>query len=155
MITTRAWEGGPKEHRAKQRWPRETHSVTYVPGVSTLSGLYLSLRKIIHLSRARNNFYFLIVHFSVLLNSTLLPDFIAVIAARKKQGPFSIAIGNMELMHERFPKQVQVSAVTKAILGEENMNLHSRNNSSRNEDAYAKGSTLDNNKNSQARGHIP
>ena len=39
MINTRAWEGTPKEHRAKQRWPRETHSVTYVPGLSTLSGL--------------------------------------------------------------------------------------------------------------------
>ena len=25
VITTRAWEGGPKEHKAKQRWPRETH----------------------------------------------------------------------------------------------------------------------------------
>ena len=30
-----------------------------------------------------------------------------------------------------------------------------RNNSSRNEDVYAKGSTLENNKNSQARSHIP
>ena len=39
VITTRAWEGGPKEHRAKQKWPRETHSITYVPGLSTLSGL--------------------------------------------------------------------------------------------------------------------
>ena len=33
--------------------------------------------------------------------------------------------------------------------------LHSRNNSSRNEDAYAKGNTLENNKNSQASSHIP
>ena len=39
LITTRAWEGGPKEHRAKQKWPRETHSVTYIPGLSTLSDL--------------------------------------------------------------------------------------------------------------------
>ena len=39
LITTRAWEGCPKEHRAKQKWLRETHSVTYVPGLSTLSGL--------------------------------------------------------------------------------------------------------------------
>ena len=39
MITTRAREGGPKEHRAKQKWPRETHSVTYVLGLSTLSDL--------------------------------------------------------------------------------------------------------------------
>ena len=39
VITTIAWEGGPKEHRAKQNWPRETHSVTYVPGLSTLFGL--------------------------------------------------------------------------------------------------------------------
>ena len=39
MITTRAWEGGSKEHRAKQKWPCETHSVTYVPGLSTLSDL--------------------------------------------------------------------------------------------------------------------
>ena len=33
--------------------------------------------------------------------------------------------------------------------------LHSRNNSSQNEDAYAKGSTLENNKNSQAKSRIP
>ena len=39
MITTRAREGGSKDHRAKQKWPRETHSVTYVPGLSTLSDL--------------------------------------------------------------------------------------------------------------------
>ena len=39
VITTRAWEGGPKEHSAKQKWPRETHSVIYVTGLSTLSGL--------------------------------------------------------------------------------------------------------------------
>ena len=32
VITTRAREGGPKEHRAKQKWPRETHSVTYAHG---------------------------------------------------------------------------------------------------------------------------
>ena len=31
--------GGPKEHKAKQRWQRETHSVTYVTGLSTLSDL--------------------------------------------------------------------------------------------------------------------
>ena len=40
VITTRALEGGLKEHRAKYNWPRETHSVTYAPGLSTLS--YLS-----------------------------------------------------------------------------------------------------------------
>ena len=28
-----------EEHRAKQKWRRETHSVTYVPGLSTLSDL--------------------------------------------------------------------------------------------------------------------
>ena len=28
-----------KEHRAKQKWPRETHSITCVPGLSTLSDL--------------------------------------------------------------------------------------------------------------------
>ena len=39
MITTRAREGGPKEHREKQKWPSETHSVTYLPGLSTLSDL--------------------------------------------------------------------------------------------------------------------
>ena len=39
VITTRAREGTPKEHSAKQKWPRETHSVTYVPGLSTLSDL--------------------------------------------------------------------------------------------------------------------
>ena len=38
-ITIRAREGGPKEHRAKQNWQRETHSVTCVPGLSTLSDL--------------------------------------------------------------------------------------------------------------------
>ena len=32
-------EGGPKEHSAKEKWLRETHSVTYVPGLSTLSDL--------------------------------------------------------------------------------------------------------------------
>ena len=30
VITTRAWEGGSKENSAKQKLPRETHSVTYV-----------------------------------------------------------------------------------------------------------------------------
>ena len=39
MITTRAREAGTKEHRAKQKWPRETHSVTYVLGLSNLSNL--------------------------------------------------------------------------------------------------------------------
>ena len=39
VVTTRARKGGPKEHSAKQKWPRETHSVTYVPGLSTLSDL--------------------------------------------------------------------------------------------------------------------
>ena len=39
VITTRAREGDSKEHSAKQKWPRETHSVTYVPGFSTLSNL--------------------------------------------------------------------------------------------------------------------
>ena len=33
----KAREGGPKEHRAKQKWPREANSVTYAPGLSTLS----------------------------------------------------------------------------------------------------------------------
>ena len=37
---TRAREGGPKDHRAMQKWQRETHAVKYVPGLSTLS--YLS-----------------------------------------------------------------------------------------------------------------
>ena len=40
VITTRATEGGPKEHWDKQKWQRETHSVTYAQGLSTLS--YLS-----------------------------------------------------------------------------------------------------------------
>ena len=35
------YKGGPKEQRAKRIWPRETHSVTYVPGLSTLSDLSL------------------------------------------------------------------------------------------------------------------
>ena len=33
-------EDGPTEHRTRQKWPRETHSVTSAPGLSTLS--YLS-----------------------------------------------------------------------------------------------------------------
>ena len=37
VKTTRAWDGGPKEYRATQKWPRETHLVTYVPGLSTRS----------------------------------------------------------------------------------------------------------------------
>ena len=41
VITTRAREGGPKEYRAKQKWPRETHSVTYEPWLSTLYDLSL------------------------------------------------------------------------------------------------------------------
>ena len=36
VITTRAREGSSKEHRAKQKRMHETHSVTYVPGLSTL-----------------------------------------------------------------------------------------------------------------------
>ena len=32
-------QGGLKEHRAKQKWQHETHSVTYVPGLSTLFDL--------------------------------------------------------------------------------------------------------------------
>ena len=39
VITPRARKGGPKEHRTKLNWRRETHSVTYVPGLSTLSDL--------------------------------------------------------------------------------------------------------------------
>ena len=39
VITTRAQEGGLKEHRDKQKWPRETHLVTYAPGLSTVSDL--------------------------------------------------------------------------------------------------------------------
>ena len=31
-MTTRASEGGPKEQTAKQKWPRETHLITYVKG---------------------------------------------------------------------------------------------------------------------------
>ena len=30
VITTRAREGGPNEHNAKQKWPRETHSVSHM-----------------------------------------------------------------------------------------------------------------------------
>ena len=39
VKTTRAWEGGPKEHSAKQKWQCETHSVRYVPELSTFSDL--------------------------------------------------------------------------------------------------------------------
>ena len=45
VITTRVREGGPKEHKAKQKWPRETHLVTYVPGICTLSDLSRSLHR--------------------------------------------------------------------------------------------------------------
>ena len=30
VITARVQEGGPKEYRAKQKWPRKTHLVTYI-----------------------------------------------------------------------------------------------------------------------------
>ena len=40
VITTRAPEGGREKHGARQKWPRETHSVPYVPVLSTLP--YLS-----------------------------------------------------------------------------------------------------------------
>ena len=39
VITTGAREGHPKEHRAMLKLTRETHSVTYVPGLYTLSDL--------------------------------------------------------------------------------------------------------------------
>ena len=39
VITTRAREGGPKDHRAKQKCLQETQSVTYVAVLSTLSDL--------------------------------------------------------------------------------------------------------------------
>ena len=32
VMNIRAREGGPKEHRAKQKWQRETLSVVYAPG---------------------------------------------------------------------------------------------------------------------------
>ena len=38
VITTRARRGGRK-NSVKQKWQRETHSVTYLPGLSTLSDL--------------------------------------------------------------------------------------------------------------------
>ena len=40
VITTSTREGGPKDHRDKHKWPSETHSVTYVPGLSTLEYLF-------------------------------------------------------------------------------------------------------------------
>ena len=36
VITTRAWQGGLKEHRAKQKWPRETIQL-HIYGLSDLS----------------------------------------------------------------------------------------------------------------------
>ena len=39
VITTRAWAGCPEEHSAKQKWLRDTHSVTCVPGLAILSDL--------------------------------------------------------------------------------------------------------------------
>ena len=40
-----------------------------------------------------------------LLNSTLLIDLIAVFAEQSKQVAFSMAIGNVEHMHECFPQK--------------------------------------------------
>ena len=57
VITTRAWEGGLKEHSAKQKWLRETHSVTYVPGLSTLFDTSLSRSLNSHSSVAQGHFH--------------------------------------------------------------------------------------------------
>ena len=43
MIPTRAREDGPKEHRAKQKWPCVTYSVISAPGLSTHSYLFVTL----------------------------------------------------------------------------------------------------------------
>ena len=40
-----------------------------------------------------------------MFKSTLLTDLIAVFAEQRKQVPFSVAIGNVELMRECFPKR--------------------------------------------------
>ena len=47
--TTRAREGGPEEQSAKQKWPNETHSVTYVPWLSIISDLH-SFRYIVDIN---------------------------------------------------------------------------------------------------------
>ena len=50
----------------------------------------------------------------VLLNAAaLLSDFIAVFANRREQVTFSKAIGNMELMHECFPKHLRMGTARK------------------------------------------
>ena len=40
VIIATARDGGLEEHRAKQKWPRETQSVTYEPQLSALSYLH-------------------------------------------------------------------------------------------------------------------
>ena len=42
----------------------------------------------------------------------MLPDLIAVFAERIEQVPFSMAIGNMELMHKYFPKHLFASELS-------------------------------------------
>ena len=103
VITTRAREGGPKEHRAKQKWPRETHSVTYVAGLSTLSDLSRIVAQpplsFICCPRPPSH------HPSREISSSSWICLIALrfhlfiaFTERKKKVPFSMAIGNGELM---------------------------------------------------------
>ena len=49
------------------------------------------------------NYSLLVLSF---VNSTQLPDLIAVFAQQREQVPFSMAMGNVELMHEYFPKHL-------------------------------------------------
>ena len=50
----------------------------------------------------------LVSWFRIYFNSTLLPDLIAVFTERREPVLFSIDIGNVKLMHERFPKHLSM-----------------------------------------------
>ena len=41
VTTTRGRQGSPKEHRAQQRWPRKTHSVTFALGLLHMHHAYV------------------------------------------------------------------------------------------------------------------
>ena len=70
VITTSARKGGPKEHRAKHKWPRETYSVTCPPGPSTLSYLSHSLHRYSSVAKLRPPSH----HPSSLNSVYLVPD---------------------------------------------------------------------------------
>ena len=57
VITAKSRESGPKDHRTKQKLPRETHSVTHIPGLSTLSAISLSRSLHRHSSVSQDNLH--------------------------------------------------------------------------------------------------